>query len=264
MTPLSPKSADVKLEPCPFCGGQADGPYLTGVADGAGEFYSIECVERDCSAVITERGHDAAVAAWNRRAALSPPAHEDERVREIADRLNARYRNCKKGGGGHNEEETRAICREAELFLRALPSVSSAEAGHAEDDEHTWRKAYDQAMEMHALAEKECAEEYQRSRELRESNSRMGGLLCRLSNQLNAATARAEQPSSAEAMRRACAEVARKRAEALLDARDGFTSGSKTSRALERAATEVRSVADAIEALPAPTGDWVLVPRELK
>jgi hypothetical protein len=76
-------TASAELLACPFCGGQADGPYLTGVADGAGEFYSIDCVERGCSATITERGDAATIAAWNTRAV--PPAANGGAVRQFVD-----------------------------------------------------------------------------------------------------------------------------------------------------------------------------------
>jgi hypothetical protein len=186
MTPLSPKSADVKLESVAEIVYRAMA-WAAGHKDYRGE--APAWMPNGNSFAQDE----ARKAARDILAALSPPAHADERVREIADRLNARYRNCKKGGGGHNEEETRAICREAELFLRALPSVSSAEA-----------------------------------------------------------------------MRRACAEVATAMATDIERRRDDLK-GSGAVEAMHRMndrAQTCRAIAAAIEALPAPTGDWVLVPRD--
>lgn len=58
-------SNDVKLEPCPFCGGEAQ-PAL---AQGGGiEWAQVECVNRDCGAVGPTPATEAeAIAAWNRR-----------------------------------------------------------------------------------------------------------------------------------------------------------------------------------------------------
>jgi hypothetical protein len=169
MTPLSPKSADVK---CPRCGqqslldtGGSEGPFLTCTGDecewSAGPFNTLV----DLRAFV---------------ATLSPPAHADERVREIGARA-LRQADFSVSDQAQCEADRAYLLR----YIAALPSVSSAEA-----------------------------------------------------------------------MRRACAEVAR---ECVLSF---YPNDADVDAASEIADTVSEQIAAAIEALPAPTGDWVLVPRE--
>jgi hypothetical protein len=169
MTPLSPKSADVK---CPRCGqqslldtGGSEGPFLTCTGDecewSAGPFNTLV----DLRAFV---------------ATLSPPAHADERVREIGARA-LRQADFSVSDQAQCEADRAYLLR----YIAALPSVSSAEA-----------------------------------------------------------------------MRRACAEVAR---ECVLSF---YPNDADVDAASEIADTVSEQIAAAIEALPAPTGDWVLVPSK--
>ncbi len=58
-----------ELKPCPFCGGEAEGPYHYDPYDGyQGDCgsYTVECSH--CRMLINQRTKQEAIEVWNRRA----------------------------------------------------------------------------------------------------------------------------------------------------------------------------------------------------
>jgi len=62
------KMAEIKLKPCPFCGGKAE--IIKCLRRGISITYTVSCGAGGCMANISYcPSEDAAIKAWNRRAA---------------------------------------------------------------------------------------------------------------------------------------------------------------------------------------------------
>lgn len=60
-------SKEIKLKPCPFCGGSDINTCTTDFGDADGPLYvCVECY--DCNASVYAEFEETAVAKWNRRA----------------------------------------------------------------------------------------------------------------------------------------------------------------------------------------------------
>jgi Lar family restriction alleviation protein len=62
-----------KMEPCPFCGGEAEYEFLT---DGKKDSHHVGCINEHCpvefAAAISFRDKETAIEAWNTRVNKTP------------------------------------------------------------------------------------------------------------------------------------------------------------------------------------------------
>lgn len=123
----APAGGEAMLKPCPFCGGQPTSKWYgaSGEDDDSG-YWGIECSGRDCRHAFAHEDSEAeAVAAWNKRAPVTPPPASGD-VAGVVERLRKkRIRVHDFGGVGF---EVDPDCDEAATLLESL----SAEKGRME------------------------------------------------------------------------------------------------------------------------------------